>query len=133
MREWLGESPGCHFLNIRGLEVLNYWDLALIRLKKVNGAGRWQNYATPQQRKYDDQLPLPGLPPEAVRLVVGYQPDAAFSAVERIIVSRPLGKTIRWTAQIVVSDDVASWADITPARFGFGDAVDFNPARRRQR
>src|SRR5438045_768789 len=41
MKEQLDQSPGCHFLRARGLEVLNYLDLALVRLKKVNGARRW--------------------------------------------------------------------------------------------
>ncbi len=131
LREHLEGKPGCHFLNRRGLEVLNYFDLALLRLKKVNGAGRARNLLTKQQRDYDDQKPIPGLPDAAVRLVVGYQPDPAFSAVERVIVSRPLGKTIRWTAQIVVLDDAPKWFDITPARLAGTEAVDFDAARRR--
>jgi hypothetical protein len=131
LKELLDQEPGCHFLSIRGLEVLNYYDLAVLRLKKVNGAGRWKNYQTPQQHDFDYQLPLPGLPAEAVRLVIGYAPDEAFTTVERIIVSRPLGKTIRWTAQIVVIDDVASWADITPARIPGTERVDFEAGRRR--
>lgn len=132
LRERLEGEPGCHFLNHRGLEVLNYFDLALLRLKKVNGAGRARNLLTKQQRDYDDQKSIPGLPDAAVRLVVGYQPDPAFSAVERVIVSRPLGKTIRWTAQIVGADDaLIKWFDITPARLAGTEAVDFDAARRR--
>lgn len=130
LRERLEEEPGCHFLNVRGLEVLNYFDLALLRLKNVNGAGRARNLLTPLQRDYDDQKPLPGLPPEAARLVIGYQPDAAFSAIERVIVSRPLGKTIRWTSQIVILDDAPSWIDITPARFTGTDGTDLDASRR---
>jgi hypothetical protein len=131
LREQLDGEPGCHFLNRRGLEVLNYFDLALVRLKKVNGAGRAQNLRTKQQRDYDDQKSIPGLPDAAVRLIVGYQPDAAFSFVERVIVSRPLGKTIRWTAQIVVADDASKWFDITPDRLAGTEAVDFDSVRRR--
>jgi hypothetical protein len=132
MKEQLDQSPGCNFLHVRGLEVLNYLDLAVIRLKKVNGAGRWRNYQTKQQQNFDDQLPLRGLPLEAVRLVVGYQPDAAFTAIERIIVARPLGKTIRWTAQIIMADEKMSWVDITPERIPGTERTDFNPARRRR-
>ena len=71
LRESLEGKPGCHFLSIRGLEVLNYQDDALIRIKKVNGAGRGRNAITKQQMDYDAQLPLPGLPSEASRLVAG--------------------------------------------------------------
>jgi hypothetical protein len=131
LKEQLDQSSGCNFLQVRGLEVLNYWDLAVIRLKKVNGAGRWRNYLTQQQRDFDDQLPLVGLPAAAVRLVVGYQPDAAFTAIDRVIVSRPLGKTIRWTAQIVIVDQKLSWIDITPARLSGTERTDFDSSRRR--
>jgi hypothetical protein len=131
MRSKLDGSPGCHFLSIRGLELLNYLDLAVLRLKKVNGAGRARNYRTQQQRDYDDQRPLPELPPAAVRLIVGYQPDPAFTTVERVIVSRPLGKTILWTSQIVISDDAPTWVDITPARFAGTEAFDLDGVRRR--
>jgi hypothetical protein len=131
IKEVLGEESGCHFLSMRGLEVLNYFDLAVLRFKKVNGAGRWRNYGTPPQHDFDYQLPLPGLPKEAVRLVIGYEPDAAFTSVERIIVSRPLGKTIRWTAQIVVIEETASWTDITTARIAGTERVDFMAGRRR--
>jgi hypothetical protein len=130
LRERLEGEPGCHFLNVRGLEVLNYFDLALLRLKKVNGAGRARNLLTRQQRDYDNQKPLPNLPPEAARLVIGYQPDAAFSAIERVIVSRPLRKTIQWASQIVILDDAPSWIDITPARFTGTDETDFDASRR---
>jgi hypothetical protein len=131
IKEALDQSPGCHFLRVRGLEVLNYYDLALLRFKKVNGAGRWRNYQTQQQQDYDNQLPLPGLPEAAVRLVAGYEPDAAFTVVERVIVSRPLGKTIRWASQIIVLDEATSWVDITPARLAGTERTDFATGRRR--
>lgn len=131
LRELLDDEKGCHFLSLRGLEVLNYHDLAVLRLKKVNSEGRWQNVRTKQQRDFDNQLPLPGLPPEAVRLVIGYEPDPAFTAIERVIVARPLGKTIRWTAQIVIIEEEASWLDITPARIAGTERVDFDAGRAR--
>jgi hypothetical protein len=124
IRESLDQEPGCHFLSVRGLEVLNYHDLAVLRFKKVDGEGRWRNYQT-------NQLPLPGLPPAAARLVVGYEPDAAFTAVQRVIVSRPLRRSILWAAQITVVDETASWDDITPARIAGTERVDFNARRRR--
>jgi hypothetical protein len=108
-----------------------YRDVAVIRLKKVNGAGRGRNLLTRQQEDYDAQKPFPELPPEAVRLVAGYQPDAAFSGVERVIISRPLHKTIYWAAQVVVMDDALAWTDITPPRFSGTERTDFDWARRR--
>lgn len=129
LRERLDGTPGHHFLNIKGLEVLNYRDLAVIRLKQVNGAGRARNYRTRQQQDYDAQKPFPELPKAAVRLIAGYQPDAVFSAVERVIISRPLGKEILWAAQIVVVADAPAWIDITPARLSGTERTDFDSAR----
>jgi hypothetical protein len=131
LRESLESKPGCHFPSIRGLEVLNYQDKALIRIKKVNGAGRGRNAITKQQMDYDAQLTLPGLPLEAVRLVAGYQPDAAFSSVQRVIISAPIGKTIVWTAQVVIVEDAVSWVDITPSRLPETRKTDFGTRRRR--
>jgi hypothetical protein len=125
LRETLGAKKGCRFPRLRGLEVLDYEGKALIRIKKVNGAGRGRNAATKQQRDYDAQLPLPGLPPEAVRLVAGYQPDPAFTSVQRIIISAPLGKTIAWASQVVIVEEGASWIDITPSRLPGTDRTDF--------
>jgi hypothetical protein len=129
LRESLEGKWGCRFPSLRGLEVLDYEGKALVRIKKVNGAGRGRNAATQQQRDYDAQLPLPGLPPEAVRLVAGYQPDAAFSSVQRVIIAAPLGKTIAWASQVVVVEDAASWVDITPSRLPGTDRTDFGQRR----
>lgn len=131
-RELLTEEQGCHFLNLRGLEVLNYRDAALIRFKKVNGAGRARNYPTPQQQDYDDQLSFPELPPEAVRLVAGYQPDAMFTVVDRVIISRPMGRNIVWAAQVHRLEEAVMWENLTTPSFAGFDRQDFNPARHRR-
>lgn len=113
----LGDQPGFHFLKVRGLHVLNLRDQVVLRAKRVDANGRHTNNQTPQQRSFDRQQPIPGLPPEAVRIVVGYHLDPAFSKVERVIVRRPRGQ---WVAQVVVVDDVYAWEDITPAQLPFG-------------
>lgn len=113
-REFMDE-PGFHFLERRGLEVLNIRDELVLRAKKVDENGRHQNADTRQQREFDAQLPLEGLPPAAIRVIIGYQPDEAFSVVERVTVRRPRGL---WVSQIVDVDEAAEepqrWIDITP-------------------
>jgi hypothetical protein len=111
------EEPGFHFLETRNLHVLNIRDLVVIRAKKVDPNGRHRNADTEQQRAFDAQEELPGLPAAAARLIVGYQPDAVFSEVERVTVRRPLG---RWVSQIVEADAECSWVDITPVELPFG-------------
>ena len=102
-------KPDATSFNLRQMEVLNYQDRALIRLKRVNGAGRASNLPTGQQQDYDDQKILPGLPEGAVRLVAGYQADAMFMAIDRIIISRPIGREIEWAAQVTIFNKMASW------------------------
>ena len=111
------DEPGFHFLEIRNLKVLNIKDQVLIRTKKVDANGRHSNNNTAQQRAFDSQEALPGLPPEAARVVMGYQPDAAFSCVERVTVRRPRGN---WVSQVVDEGAPRRWIDITPVGLPFG-------------
>jgi hypothetical protein len=107
------DVPGLHLLTMRGLNVLNLSDKLVIRAKRVDANGRHVNNPTEQQKAFDRQIPLAGLPPEAVRLVVGYELDPAYSVVERVIVRHTMGD---WVSQIVLNDEVYQWEDITPAR-----------------
>lgn len=127
------ETAGLKALSLRGLNVLNYNDKALIRFKKVSANGKHSNYQTKQQQNYDDQLSLPGIPEPAFRLTAGYQLDATGSALERIMIARPIGKNIFWSAQVSILDGEANWADITPRRFTGTDGSDFNADRARGR
>jgi hypothetical protein len=112
-----GGRRHCRLMRYQQLNLLNYRDETLWRFKQVNGAGRHANYQTPQQRHYDLQLPLPGVPPEAIRLTSGYQPDATLTTIQRVIVSRPYGKSMRWAAQVNLATGTVAWQDISPARF----------------
>lgn len=116
MSDELGEDPGIHFLEIGGnLKVLNVSDKLVIRFKKVDDNGRHRNSQTRQQKQFDAQLPLEGIPDPALRLILGYQPDDAFVAVERITMRSPKSS---WVSQIVQLDGAADWEDITPRRLG---------------
>ncbi len=117
--------PGCHILDYNGLKVLNYRDLAVLRFKKVDAAGRHHNYQTGQQKDFDAQEPLPGLPPAGVRLTSGYQLDISGQTIERIIIARPLSSSIMWTAQVNVIEESAFWVDITPRRLAGTEGFDY--------
>jgi len=105
------DEPGYTFLEVRGLKVLNIRDQVVLRAKKVDVNGRHRNADTAQQRAFDAQEDIPGMPPAATRVVIGYQPDIAFSEVERVIIRRPKGL---WVSQIVDVDEDIQWVDITP-------------------
>lgn len=111
-------QKGFHFLDVRGLPLLNIRDELVIRVKKVDANGHHRNYQTAQQKDFDNSIELEGLPTAAMRVVVGYQPDAAFSEVERVTVRRPKGL---WVSQILKFEDEASWVDITPVQLPLGN------------
>jgi hypothetical protein len=115
-------KPGVTLLDIRGLKVINWRDHAVIRLKKLDAGGRHANYQTQQQKDFDDQDPLPGLPPAAVRLTSGYQLDATGQSMERHMIARPMGRSVAWTAQVNVTD-------ITPHRFVGFERYDYRKRR----
>lgn len=120
-------------IKLRGLYVLNFRDKALTRFKKVKSNGRHSNYQTKQQQDYDDQRTLPGIPEPAYRLTAGYQMDPAGSALERIMIARPIGRNVFWTAQVTMIDGEAAWQDITPNRFSVTEGSDFDADRSRRR
>lgn len=128
------DVPGFHCLDVRGLKLINYQDDALFRLKSVDANGNHRNYQTAQQRSYDYQLPLDGLPEPAVRLIAGYELDEVGAGLKRVLIARRLSRDVVWTAQVNITDDIAAWEDITPRRLGFGsDVIDIEAVRARGR
>lgn len=110
------EAAGVALLEVRGLHLMNVGDKVVCRFKKVDQGGNSVTHPSQQQEDFDRQLSIPGLPPAATRLTFGYQPDAAFSAIERVLVSCQMGKTILWCAQVNNVEAAAVWEDITPRR-----------------
>jgi hypothetical protein len=123
--------PGCNLMEVRGLKLLNWWDQAVLRFKKVDGAGHHQNYPTDQQHAFDAQLPLPNLPPEAIRLTAGYQLDPSGEFIERKMIARVHRKSVLWAAQVNVHEREANWVDISPQRFAGTERFDFDKKTRR--
>jgi hypothetical protein len=114
-RKILDPKPGVRVIHARGLEVVNFHDRVCLRFKKVNGAGRGRNLQTDQQKRFDRQWSLPGLPPSATRVVAGYNPTVAGTEIRKVLISCPLGRTNLWCVQLVLTDE-AKWVDITPSR-----------------
>jgi hypothetical protein len=118
LQQALSEVRGAALLTVRGLQVLNVGDLVVARFKKVDARGHSVTHPSQQQEDFDRQLAIPDLPEAATRLTIGYQPDAAFSAIERVLVVCQMGKTILWCAQVTMVEAAATWEDITPQRLG---------------
>jgi hypothetical protein len=118
--------PKVQLLDPRPLGGLKVWRVgqigadALIRFKKHDEDGYSRNYPTKQARQYDRGLVLPGLPPEAVRLSVGYFLDATGTEFIRTQVARPAGKRIDWCVAIVSQTERRAgeklWFEVTRQR-----------------
>lgn len=107
-------------VDTRGLKVWIVGNDAVIRFKKMDEDGRSRTYPTKQAKAYDRGDELPGIPPPPARLTIGYLLDASGTRVDRVQVSRPIGKRIDWCAAIVPASDreigQARWIDVTRQR-----------------
>lgn len=115
-------STGIVLKDVRGLKVFLIGDKAVIRFKRMDEEGRSRTFPTRQAKDYDKGAALPGLPAPAIRLTVGYLPDATETDVVRVQVARPKGREIEWCAAIVPAaeraDEDVRWFDVTrQARF----------------
>jgi hypothetical protein len=74
----------------------------LLRFKKLKSSDdrRSSNYPTLFQRDYSTQALLPGMPPEAARLTVGYALDITQTAIEGVFVTYPCGSILHWDFEV---------------------------------
>ena len=72
---------------VKGLFVLCYKDIYEISFKKVDEYLRRSNNVTDHNLKYWEQKLLPGIP-EAIRLLIGYQPRKENTEIE-VVVTAP--------------------------------------------
>jgi hypothetical protein len=125
-RRFAAHFPKVQPLDPRPLGGLKVWRLgetgadALIRFKKHDEDGLSRNYPTKQARQYDRGAVLPGLPPEAERLPVGYFLDATGTEFIRTQVARPVGRRINWCVAIVPQTERRAgenlWFEVTRQR-----------------
>ena len=127
------KRPGCVVRDVRGLKVLIYKSTQVWRFKKLDHLGRHSNYPTQQQEDWDDQMALPDIPEQATRLTSGYMLDASGKVLERVVVSRVLGRQVLWAAQTAIVDGAFEVRDITPSRLPTTEPIDFDAVRARQR
>lgn len=125
-RKRLAAHAGVNTIEVRGLWVIDFHGRVNMRFKKVNSAGRGRNIATEQQKKFDGQADIPGLPSSAIRVTAGYQADAALTSINKVLISRPLGRDIVWCVRVALGVD-ARWIDITP------EFPDVGPRERRDK
>lgn len=92
--------PGCDILDHRGLMLLGVDGRAVVRFKKLRDDKRTSNIMTRQQRLYSTGRELPGMPPKAGRLVVGYLLNLTQSGVEALLVTCQFGSRLEYYFEI---------------------------------
>src|ERR1051325_9568017 len=76
--------------------------MVLLRFKKLKSVDdkRSSNYPTLFQVNYTAQRMLPGMPPEAARLTVGYVLDITATSVQGLFVTYPCGSMLHWDFEV---------------------------------
>lgn len=115
-RRLLGRK-GIVLCDIKGLKAFVVGEDVVLRLKRMDEEGNSRNYPTKQAKDFDRGVTLPGLPPPATRLTVGYLADPTGTAVLRVQVAKPAGRRVDWCAAIMPEGDRpaggARWIDVT--------------------
>ena len=112
---------GVRSLDVRGLKLWVFEPAnVVVRFKKLDEDGRSRNYPTKQAKAFDAQLETPGLPPEPVRLTVGYLLDRTATEFMRSQIARPNGREALWCAALIARDERKPgeriWVDIARQR-----------------
>jgi hypothetical protein len=86
------------------LKLLNVEERALLRFAKFGPGLITSKNSTRQQRDFDGQEPLPGMP-EATHLVAGYVLDPLETKIERMAVTCPYENDNLWSFDIDLGDE----------------------------
>lgn len=101
----------------RGFLILTIEEKVVIRFKKYrNGNFKTSNIPTRQQLQFAYQLQLPGMPPEATKLVAGYLLDELQTAIETVAVTCSIGPDLQWILDISDEADAGDDTVEPPAR-----------------
>ena len=117
------QKGGVEALDIRGLKLWVFDQHTVARFKKMDEDGKSRNYPTTQAKAFDLMQELDGVPPKPTRVTVGYLLDPTGTAIQRVQVARPNGRSIDWCAAIVPAvERIAGgriWEEVTKQmRFG---------------
>jgi hypothetical protein len=97
------------------LRLLNVEERAMLRFAKFGPGLSTSKNSTRQQRDFDGQDPLPGMP-VATHLVAGYVLDPLETKIERMAVACPYGSDNLWSFDIDLEDEAGGTvADLQPS------------------
>lgn len=96
-RTYFADVHGVNILHKR-LFLIGVHGVLLLRFKKLKSLEdkRSRNYPTLYQVEYSKQQPLPDMPPEAVRLTIGYVLNITSTGVHGLYATYPFGSMLYW-------------------------------------
>lgn len=115
VREAFGQSAALEGVSVveeNQLYMLNIENKFLIRFKKLDEDGAATSTPTQQSLSFAMQMPLPGMPDEAIRLQLGYVLDKSGTQLLALRVACPRGFGIEWQFDVPAP---AADATILPA------------------
>jgi hypothetical protein len=89
----------------------------ILRFKKLHSDLTSSNYATPQALNFSLQLEIPGLPPNPLRLDIGYVPDPLMTEIIGIYIVCPNGKVPRWSIRLDEAETEGQTTEILFAEY----------------
>lgn len=101
-RDEFGDDPHVVITEKNQLITLTIEDKLVVRFKKFKDGNyfRTSGIATMQQQLFAYQLPLPGMPHEATKLVTGYVLDELQASMETVAIACSDGSTLEWSLDI---------------------------------
>jgi hypothetical protein len=99
-RRVLDGVRGISFAKVRGLFLVNYRGLVVLRFKKLDRALRSRSNQTQQSMSFLNQWPLPSMPDAATRLQAGYQLNSLRTAIDACLVVCPNGQRVEWSWEL---------------------------------
>jgi hypothetical protein len=81
-------------------------DEVFLRLKHLDAEGLSSNYPTPRAQRFNANLALDGIPPQAIRLDVGYQLNDLQTEVANVLVVRRRRKKVQWSFSLDARPEV---------------------------
>ncbi|MDP9438009.1 MAG: hypothetical protein M3P49_04600 [Actinomycetota bacterium] len=100
--EFADDHPRVRIMEKNQLLTLTFEDRLVVRFKKFrDGVNfRTSGITTMQQQLYAYQLPLPGMPHEATKLVTGYVLDELQASIETVAIACSDGSRLEWFLDI---------------------------------
>lgn len=110
-QEFADDYPDVVIADNRGFLTITIKDRIVLRFKKFrNNSLRTSGIRTAQQQRFELQMQLPGMPPQATKVVAGYLLDEFQTSISFMAVTCIDGRSLEWALDITdeADEDVAA-------------------------